>query len=337
MRRVVLGQTGVETSRLGFGCVQLTSRSQQFAMYMLEQALALGITHFDVARSYGFGRAEGILGRFLRSQRSRITVATKFGIEPPSGLAGDRRVINLAKRVLGPFPRLLRRARQHGAGLVRAGAFSPAAAVRSLETSLRELGTDYVDILLLHEATVADAASQPLVEALQGQVAKGTVRCLGIASACGKVGGKVNLLPAAYQVLQFDDNAMSRNYQKLNHGDGYACITHSIFVPATPLREASAAHPHITQRFSGLMNLDLANPRAIGSLLLHYALWSNPGGVVLFSSSDPTRLAVNVQDAAEPIFDASQLSRFTEFVDAVLQAQSHATGAASPSSELQAL
>jgi aryl-alcohol dehydrogenase-like predicted oxidoreductase len=50
---------------------------------MLERAFALGITHFDVARAYGFGRAEGILGKFLRGRRDQVTVATKLGLQPP--------------------------------------------------------------------------------------------------------------------------------------------------------------------------------------------------------------------------------------------------------------
>ena len=61
-------------------------------------------------------------------------------------------------------------------------------AIRSLETSLRELHTDYVDLLLLHEATLADAASKPLIDALQEQVARGTVRAFGVASDFHKLG-----------------------------------------------------------------------------------------------------------------------------------------------------
>ena len=52
------------------------------------------------------------------------------------------------------------------AAMVKAGIFTSEAAIRSLETSLRELGTDYVDIFLLHEGTLAVASSAPLVETL---------------------------------------------------------------------------------------------------------------------------------------------------------------------------
>src|SRR5712671_714997 len=109
MDRAILGST---TFRLGFGCVQLTThRDEAEAMAILEHAFAHGITHFDVARAYGFGRAEGILGDFLRDKRPRVTVATKFGIQPPSGIAGNRWIIDVAKKILGPFPSLLRHAK----------------------------------------------------------------------------------------------------------------------------------------------------------------------------------------------------------------------------------
>jgi hypothetical protein len=64
----------------------------------------------------------------LRGRRDRVTVATKFGFQMPSGLAGNPRLISVAKRLLGPFPALLRRAKSRGSGMVKAGAFSPEAA-----------------------------------------------------------------------------------------------------------------------------------------------------------------------------------------------------------------
>jgi D-threo-aldose 1-dehydrogenase len=333
MRRQILGQTGIETSQLGFGCVKLTThRDRRDAVRILEHAFSLGITHFDVARAYGFGRAEGILGEFLQGKRKRVTVATKFGIQPPSGLAGNRWIIGLAKKVLGPFPGLLRRAKQRGSTMVQANVFSPNAAIHSLETSLRELGTDYVDVLLLHEAALADAASEPLIEALSQQVTRGLVRCLGVASDFNQLGGDADLLPDAYQVVQFDDNALRGNLRTLQHHERRALITHSIFQPAVPLREAIHAHPAIVKKFPAQMNFDLADPVVVGSLLLHYALWSNPTGIVLFSSSDPARVAANVRDAESPAYDGVQLSVFVKFVNEILSARSGSEPAAAASS-----
>src|ERR1700752_864886 len=267
---------------LGFGCVQLTTLPRQSqAVSILEHAFSLGITHFDVARAYGFGRAEGILAQFLRGRRERVTVTTKFGFQMPSGLAGNPRLINAAKRLLGPFPALLRRAQQRGSAMVKAGAFSPEAAVQSLEASLRALQTDYIDILLLHEATLADAASEPLIATLHDQVKRGTIRHLGIGSAFYKLDANADHLPAAYETVQFDDNAQSRNLSKLANRDPRLLISHSIFKPAALLRAAAIAFPEAARESSRLIGADLTDPSVIASLLLHYARRSNSEGIVL--------------------------------------------------------
>jgi hypothetical protein len=80
-----------------------------------------------------------------------------------------------------------------------------------------------------------------------------------------------------------------------------------------------AANAELTNRFSREIGADLKEPSAIGSLLLHYALSSNPNGVVLFSSSDRQRISQNVRDAASNPYDKQQLLSFTNFVDAALK------------------
>ena len=323
MRRLILGTTtGIHTSQLGFGCVRLTAqRSRREALQILEQAFALGITHFDVARAYGFGRAEGILGEFLQGKREKVTVATKFGLLPPAGLAGNRWIIDAAKTMLAPFPKLLRRAKSRGAAMGKVSVFDPNAAVQSLQTSLRQLKTDYIDILLLHEATLADAASESLIEALQRQVSEGRVRCLGVASDFEKLHQDAALLPASYQVVQFNDNAAMRNLPKLAHRESRALITHSVFQPVEQLRQAMAGRPHLVQRFSSEIGADLSHSGVLGSLLLQFALQSNAEGIVLFSSVDPARVTANVREVESPRWSEAQLSQFMEFVDEVLDPQ----------------
>jgi len=326
MRRHILSQTDLEVSQLGFGCVQLTAHAdRREAIRVLEEAFAQGITHFDVARAYGFGRAEGILGEFLRSKRQQVTVATKFGIEPPSGLAGNRWMIDLAKGFLGPFPRLLERVRQHGSAMVHSGIFAPAAAIQSLERSLRELRTDYVDLLLLHEASVSDACNSELLDVLEQQVSRGTIRCIGVASGFQKIACAETSLPATHKVLQFEDNARARNLGTLSRSVATAVITHSIFKPASSLQNAVVEKSTLVDKFSSEIGVDLRQPETIGSLLLHYALASNPDGVVLFSSSNTLRVSANACDAGSARYNQRQLSRFVEFVDAALSPGSSST------------
>ena len=321
MRKNNLGQTGIGASQIGFGCVQLTThRERSEAIQILEHAFLQGITYFDVSRIYGFGRAEGILGEFLRGKRQQVTVATKFGIQPPSGLAGNRRVINLVKRLLRPFPSLLQRAQRRGSEMVQSGVFTPENAVLSLETSLRELGTDSVDVFLLHEASLSDAQSEPLIEALRGQVDRGTIRCFGVASSFHNLRDDASLLPSAYQVVQFEDNAVARNLARLKHREGRALVTHSIFQPLDAIRRAVSDQPAIAVEYSSKMNLDLADTGVLASLLLQSALRANSSGVVLFSSVNPERISSNVREAESLGYEDSQISIFSEFAAAILNA-----------------
>ncbi|PYM83435.1 MAG: hypothetical protein DME09_10860 [Candidatus Rokuibacteriota bacterium] len=152
-----LGRTGLTVSTLGFGCgsvgglmIRGTAADQERAV---ARALALGITYYDTAPSYGDGESERNLGRVLRTLRAPVLVGTKFRIEPADG-----------GRV---------------AEAVRA----------SLEASLRRLQREQVDLLQLHNL-VADGGPpgtvsarlvlDEVVPALERLRQEGKVRCLGI-------------------------------------------------------------------------------------------------------------------------------------------------------------
>jgi len=68
----VLGRTGLHVSDIGFGSSSLSNDED-----LLRRALDRGISYFDTAESYQGGRAELVLGRALRGQRDRISLASK--------------------------------------------------------------------------------------------------------------------------------------------------------------------------------------------------------------------------------------------------------------------
>lgn len=314
MERIKLGRTQIETSSLGFGCVQLTAHdSIKDAVTTLECAFDSGITHFDVARSYGFGRCEGILSRLLKNKRERVTVATKFGIELPNQFFGSKQLIVFAKKMLKPFPSLLHRAKNHGASMVKCGNYDAASMINSLEKSLRELRTDYIDIFLLHEAAISDAADETLISALQKQVSFGKIRSFGIASDFEKVGKQLNLIPPAHHLLQFNDNVVDNNMCQLSSSHHQAAITHSVFKPLGKLLNAVELYPNIVREFSQKINIDLHNPAEITALLLHYALRSNLEGIVLFSSTNKDHIKKNIHIVKRAPFTDQQLFSFYEF------------------------
>lgn len=127
------GTTGIQVSAIGLGAWQLANpdwklNDEKEAMQIVYKSLDAGCNFFDTAPGYGGGRSETILGKALKSTpRDQIVICTKAGYSAESGED-----------------------------------FSTAAIQPILETSLRRLQTDYVDILLLHN---------PARELMDGRVA----------------------------------------------------------------------------------------------------------------------------------------------------------------------
>ena len=152
MEYVTLASGLPPSSRLGFGCGSVMGRvGREQSRRAIAAALDAGITHFDVARLYGYGEAEGLLGEALRGHRDRVVIASKFGLAPPRAGIALRGLKPLAQKMIAAVPGLrpLVRAAIGGAGR-DPQRFSVPGARASLEASLTALKTDYLDIFFLH-------------------------------------------------------------------------------------------------------------------------------------------------------------------------------------------
>jgi len=92
MKKRVLGQSGLEVSAIGFGCMGLnfgyaTSVSKAEGIKLIRQAVERGVTFFDTAEVYGPFTNEEMVGEALAPVRDRVVIATKFGfrIDPETG------------------------------------------------------------------------------------------------------------------------------------------------------------------------------------------------------------------------------------------------------------
>ena len=135
----------LDVSAVGLGCNNFGTRLDYYASAsVVETALEAGVTFFDTADVYGAGRSEEFLGSVLAPHRSRVVIATKFGMDMGEGRKGAR-------------PEYVRRA---------------------VEASLRRLRTDHIDLYQLHrpdrETPLADTLG-----ALNDLVASGRVREIG--------------------------------------------------------------------------------------------------------------------------------------------------------------
>lgn len=144
-----------------FGCGRLRAgREEKNSRALIDTALELGITRFDVAPSYGLGLAEDVLGRalFASGMASKVRIATKYGVPRPSGggaLTVARSIVKPLANYVPGLPALALRSLSRDKGQ-RRGVLTGLGLLQSVEESLRRLKVSSVDCLLLHEAQEFD-------------------------------------------------------------------------------------------------------------------------------------------------------------------------------------
>src|ERR1043166_4751473 len=90
MQKRKLGQSGLEVSALGLGCMGLSfgygpAVDDQAGIALIRTAVDLGITFFDTAEIYGPFTNEELVGKALAPARDRVVIATKFGFKIENG------------------------------------------------------------------------------------------------------------------------------------------------------------------------------------------------------------------------------------------------------------
>jgi aryl-alcohol dehydrogenase-like predicted oxidoreductase len=83
-----LGNSGLEVSALGFGCMNMSyapARDEREAISVIRSAADLGVTFFDTAENYGPFTNEVLVGKALAPVREQVVIATKFGFHIDAG------------------------------------------------------------------------------------------------------------------------------------------------------------------------------------------------------------------------------------------------------------
>ncbi len=147
------GRTGLDVSAIGFGCWETSGVYGHFdeseVARAVQRALDLGINLFDTAEGYGFGQSEEILGRCLGTRRDEAIIVTKWGIYQNEG----------------EWYRDSRRETALGA----------------IDRSLKALGTDYVDVYLVHWPDRDVPLEEPM-GVLEEIVQAGKARFVGVSN-----------------------------------------------------------------------------------------------------------------------------------------------------------
>src|SRR5208337_1591544 len=93
MKHRLLGNSGLEVSAIGFGCMGLNfaygpAMDKGNAIALIRAAFEAGVTFFDTAEAYGPFTNEQIVGEALAPIRDRVVIATKFGFKGGDSTAG---------------------------------------------------------------------------------------------------------------------------------------------------------------------------------------------------------------------------------------------------------
>jgi len=264
------------SSRLGFGCGSVMGRvGRSQSLRALGAALDAGITHFDVARLYGYGEAEALLGEALKGKRQHVVVASKFGLQATRAAGALRALKPIAQKLASSIPgaRAVLRSLV-GVAAQPADRFSAASAAASLDQSLAALKTDYLDILFLHDCAAGDVSGE-LLDFLDRQVAAGKIRAYGAAT---DIEAALALAEAHGDrlIYQFANGMFAPNPECL--GGGLRIVAHSPFFGAARLGSRADAH----------------------QILLSHALAAPGVAVVLCSMLGETHLRANLAVAEQP-------------------------------------
>lgn len=157
MHQRLLGPQQRAVSAIGLGCMGMSEfygpSDDSESLLTLHRALALGITLFDSADTYGHGHNEQLLGQLVRqigpARRQQLCLATKFGIVRQPGQAG-RRIDN-----------------------------RPAYIQQACDASLQRLGVEQIDLYYCHRRD-PEVPIEAVVEAMAGLVRAGKVAQIGL-------------------------------------------------------------------------------------------------------------------------------------------------------------
>lgn len=294
-----LKRADIVISQVGFGCASLlrtpTRRGRQ---KLLDAAIDAGITHFDTARLYGLGLSERELGLTFRGRRDGLTIATKFGIEPAPRAAALARFQGPARALMNRAPALRGVVkRRDSAFKAPTRRYDAAIAARSLDVSLRELGTDCVDILFLHGPAPDDTIlHDELVAFFEQAKLAGKIRAWGVSQDNHPDVDIIDQLGNS-ALLQVRSDVFDRSARDPD-------ITFGVLGAALErITTTLADDPAMRERWSRTLGVEVAAPGILPRLLLADAIHGVGARSVLYSTTNPQRLASAAEALNSPPSD----------------------------------
>jgi aryl-alcohol dehydrogenase-like predicted oxidoreductase len=159
MKKRKLGNSGLEISAIGLGCMGMTfgygpAADKQAMISLIRAAVERGVTFFDTAEVYGPFTNESLLGEALAPVRDKVVIATKFGFDIDPNAGGPQRGMNSR----------------------------PEHIKQVAEASLKRLRTDVIDLFYQHRVDT-NVPIEDVAGAVKDLIQQGKVKHFGLSEA----------------------------------------------------------------------------------------------------------------------------------------------------------
>jgi len=275
---------------LGVGCSTFGgSTAPQASRNAMARAYDQGLVYFDVARSYGYGQAEALVGQFTQDKRSKVIIASKCGIVPPRiplraftlwGLRHLRKAVPTSRQALTS-------AANH---TLKRQALTPQFIENSLHTSLRELKTEYIDIFLLHESHHTEYSRDEVRLVLEKAKEQGKIRTWGATVADRQCLQQQLRSTAPLEAMQFPFG-LDTTYNEVLESGTFIKIVYSVlsYYKGLPPTDAPLILTKLKAEFPKLEFI-----KTLTELCLYLASAQLQAGILLSSMTTPKNIDRNV-------------------------------------------
>ena len=255
----ILGRTGLEVTRLGYGAAHHRPMTDDDAKAVHEAVMESGINFIDTADDYG--NSEELIGKYLSDRRSEIFLATKCGQRPGGG------------------------------GHV----WTRENILRTMEESLRRLKTDYVDVMQLHNATVEECEQGDLVDGLEEMRRQGKVRWIGASTTLPHL--PTLLEWGVFDAFQIPYSALEREHEDWITKSAEAGV--GIIIRGGVARGEPGVGTGRDDPWKGFEEAGLNDLREEGespsALLLRYTLTHPHSDTIIVGTTNPEHVAENAK------------------------------------------
>ena len=197
MEQILLGDSNLQVSKFIFGTAKIHNiLSGKERRRILGAIIDCGFTHFDTSPLYGYGIAEKELGLIAKSHPN-ITITTKYGLYGP-GRMQKPEWETYARKVGGKFFPLLSSVQTN---------FDVKHAYQSLQSSLRRIKRDYVDLFMLHEPLEELNNLSDTLDFLTTLKSRGCIREFGVSGRWKSIEQIYLEAPNILKVVQIQDEA----------------------------------------------------------------------------------------------------------------------------------